>query len=195
MNTRIINSKLFSKLTDKEYRRLFIASQINKGIPFQIRALRAAREMKQSDLAELAETTQTVISRIENKGASNLTVQTLVKLAEAFDVALVVRFEPIDKLIEWVDDLSPEKLSPEPSDKILAELRDSLDEVPDEATSTQDIKRTKVRQRKASTSIEQFSFNFMAKNVFPIFSAGSTQGQVRKEQLGRDLKVVLEDAA
>jgi transcriptional regulator with XRE-family HTH domain len=125
MNIRIITSKLFSKLKDKKYREVFIANQINKGIPFQMRALRAARQMTQSDLAERVETKQTVISRIENKGAGNLSVQMLLRLASAFDVGLVVRFEPIDKLIEWVDDLSPEVMAPESSELILQRLENT----------------------------------------------------------------------
>jgi transcriptional regulator with XRE-family HTH domain len=124
VNTQITHSKLFAKITDKKYRDLFVASQINKGIPFQLRALRAARNnMTQAELAEVAETKQSVISRIESKGAANLSIQTLLKLAAAFDVALVVRFEPIDRFIDWVDDLSPEVMSPRPSEIILAEIQ------------------------------------------------------------------------
>lgn len=113
---------MFLKLKDKEYRRLFIAGQIKTGLAFQIRALRNARSMTQKDLAELTSTKQTVISRIENKGAARLSIQTLLKLADAFDVALVVRFEPIDELIDWADRLSPKAMAPLPSEEILAAL-------------------------------------------------------------------------
>lgn len=123
MSTQAINSNLLARLKDKKYRDTFIASQINRIIPFQIRALRAARDnMTQEELAERAETTQSVISRIQNKGAANLNIKSLLKLASAFDVALVVRFEPIDRFIDWVDDLSPEVMSPKPSEVVLAEI-------------------------------------------------------------------------
>ncbi len=127
MNTKVISSKiknspLFSKLANRKYRNLFVASQVNKGIPYQLRALRAARGMTQADLAEHAGTTQTVISRIENKGAGNLSVKTLLKLAEAFDVALVVRFEAIDKFIGWLDNFSPDDISFETSEAVLKRL-------------------------------------------------------------------------
>ena len=122
MSTQAINSSLLDRLKDKRYRDLFIASQINRIIPFQIRALRAARNnMTQAELAEKADTKQSVISRIQNNGAANLNIKSLLKLASAFDVALVVRFEPIDKFIGWVDDLSPEAMSPKPSDVVVAE--------------------------------------------------------------------------
>lgn len=127
MNTRIINSKLFSKLKDKKYRNLFIAGEIKRTIPFQMRALRGARGMSQADLATAAETQQSVISRIENRGAANLSIKTLLKLAEVFDVALVVRFEPIDNLIDWVDRLSPDVMSPNTSEDVIRQLEERID--------------------------------------------------------------------
>jgi transcriptional regulator with XRE-family HTH domain len=110
---------MFQKIKDPEYRKLFIAGQIKHGFATQLRALRKARKMTQQELAELAETTQTVISRIENNGAAKLSVQSLLKIAYAFDVALIVRLDPIDRLIDWVDDLSPEVMTPKPSEEIL----------------------------------------------------------------------------
>lgn len=122
MNIRAINQKLLSRLKDKKYRDAFVASQLNQIIPYQIRALRAARDnMTQEELAERAETTQSVISRIQNRGAANLNIKTLLKLASAFDVALTVRFEPIDRFIDWIDDLSPNAMSPKASEQVLAE--------------------------------------------------------------------------
>lgn len=78
--------------------------------------------MSQQELAKEADTTQALISRIERNGATNLSVKTLQKIADAFDVALVVRLEPIDRLLQWVDDLSPEAMSFPTSAKILVEM-------------------------------------------------------------------------
>lgn len=123
MSTQVINPKLLDNLKGKKYRDLYVSSQVNKTIPFQIRALLAARDnMTQGELAEKAGTTQSVISRILNRGAASLNIKSLLKLASAFDVALVVRFEPIDRFIDWVDDLSPEAMSPKPSEVVLAEI-------------------------------------------------------------------------
>lgn len=122
MLTRITNSKLFSKLKDKKYRNLFIAGEVRRTVPFQLRALRSARTWTQADLGIEAEMPQTVISRIENGDAASLNIKTLLKLAAAFDVALVVRFEPIDRLVHWVDSLSPEVISPRPSAEVLDEM-------------------------------------------------------------------------
>lgn len=122
MNTRVIKSNLLEQLKNKKYRNLFIAGEIKRTIPYQLRALRAARQMSQAELAEAAETTQSVISRIENRGAANLSIQTLLKLAEAFDVGLVVRFESIDKILDWADSMVPQVLSPNSSEEIISEL-------------------------------------------------------------------------
>jgi transcriptional regulator with XRE-family HTH domain len=117
-----ISSNAFQKLKDVKRRRRFIANQIKNAFAFQVRALRKAREMSQQELAKEAETTQALISRIERNGATNLSVKTLQKIADAFDVALVVRLEPIDRLLHWVDNLSPEAMAFPKSAQILAEM-------------------------------------------------------------------------
>ncbi len=126
MSTRITDSKLFKRLKEKGYRDHFVAGEIKRLIPFQLRALRASRKWTQSELGNEANMPQTVISRIENGNAASLSIKTLLKLASALDVALVIRFEPIDSLIDWVDNLSPESMSPRSSAEILAEMGDWL---------------------------------------------------------------------
>jgi transcriptional regulator with XRE-family HTH domain len=120
--TRITNSKLFKRLKEKKYRNQFIAGEVRRTIPFQLRAMRVERKWTQADLGKEADMPQTVVSRIENGDAASLSIKTLLKLASAFDVALVVRFEPIDRLIHWVDNLAPEVMSPQRSDEILARM-------------------------------------------------------------------------
>lgn len=97
---------LKDKLRNKEYRDRFVSAHIDTGLPFQIRALREQRGMTQEDLAHLMDTSQEGISRIESPGRG-LAIKTLVRLASAFDVALVVRFVPFSGLARWVTDLSP----------------------------------------------------------------------------------------
>lgn len=109
MNTKRRLLKLLSGLRDKAYRAVFVETQIEALIPFQIRAMRSRRGWTQKQLAKQAGMTQARISVLENpnyEGAVN--VKTLVKLAEAFDVALVVRFAPFSELAEWSSKLSRE---------------------------------------------------------------------------------------
>lgn len=115
-------SEAFQKLKDPKRRRRFIANQIKNGFAFQVRALRKARDLTQQQLASDADTTQALISRLEKSGAGNMSVKTLQKIADAFDVALVVRFEPIDRLLDWVNDLSPSAMAPAKSSDVLAAM-------------------------------------------------------------------------
>jgi len=71
---------------------------------------------------------QTVISRIENGNAASLSIKTLLKLAAAFDVALVIRFEPIDRLVNWVDGLSADAMAPRPSAELITEAENAFAE-------------------------------------------------------------------
>ncbi|MEO8520975.1 MAG: helix-turn-helix transcriptional regulator [Acidobacteriota bacterium] len=107
MKSRIL--ELLNGLRDKAYRTLFVETQIETIIPFQIRAMRAKRNWTQKDLARESGMAQGRISLLENanyEGAVN--VKTLVKLAAAFDVGLIVRFAPFSELAEWSTKLSRE---------------------------------------------------------------------------------------
>ncbi len=94
--------QLLNSLRDKAYRALFVETQIEALIPFQIRAMRARRGWTQKDLAERAGMAQGRISVLEStdyEGAVN--IKTLVKLADAFDVGLIVRFAPFSEVADW----------------------------------------------------------------------------------------------
>jgi transcriptional regulator with XRE-family HTH domain len=118
-----IYSRMFKKFKEKRYRDAFLASQIRRMIPKQIRATREAQGMTQQELAEAAHTKQTVISRIEKgNGSGNLTIKSLLNIASALDVGLVIRFEPIDRLIDWTENLSSDDFAPRKSEAILDEM-------------------------------------------------------------------------
>lgn len=90
------------------HRAAFVASQISIGVPFQIRALRKQRKWDQKKLAQEAGMLQPRISAMEKPGYGSLTIETLKRLASAFDVALVVRFAPFSELLRWSDKFSPD---------------------------------------------------------------------------------------
>jgi transcriptional regulator with XRE-family HTH domain len=92
----------------KEHREAFVASQINVGLPFQIRALRKQRKLNQKQLAELAGMLQPRISAMEQPGGGQVNLETLKRLAAAFDVALLVKFVPFSELVRFSDDFSPD---------------------------------------------------------------------------------------
>ena len=45
---------------------------------------------------------------MEKPGGAHFTLETLKRLAEAFDVALVVRFAPFSELLDWSRNFNPE---------------------------------------------------------------------------------------
>jgi transcriptional regulator with XRE-family HTH domain len=105
-------SKLIQKLRNrKDYREAFVASQISTGIPFQIRALRKQFNWSQKDLAEATQMLQPRICAMEQAGYGDFTLNTLKKLASAFDVGLLVRFAPFGELVNWADNFSPDTFS------------------------------------------------------------------------------------
>ena len=113
----------------KQHRTAFVASQISIGIPFQIRALRKQHEWDQKKLAYEAEMLQPRISAMEKPGYANLTIETLKRLASAFDVALVVRFAPFSELLRWSDKFSPDDFQIPGFEKELENIESSTDNV------------------------------------------------------------------
>lgn len=104
-------ARKIARLKDKAYRDAFVASQISVGLPFQIRSLREERNMKQSDLAEKTGMLQPRISAMESPGGAKFTLETLRRVASAFDVALVVRFAPFSELLGWSEGFDPDEFS------------------------------------------------------------------------------------
>ena len=75
--TTITTTKLSKS---KAHRDAFVASQINVGLPFQIRALRKQRGFNQQELAKIAGMLQPRISAMEQVGGGQLNLDTLKKL-------------------------------------------------------------------------------------------------------------------
>lgn len=105
-------SSLWNKLArSKKYREAFVAAQVKRGIPFQIRTLRKQREgWSQEVLAHKAELTQGVISRAEDPDYGNLTLNTILRIAAGFDVAFIGRFLPFSELAKWFVGLSEQSV-------------------------------------------------------------------------------------
>jgi transcriptional regulator with XRE-family HTH domain len=103
--------ELLSRLIDPEYRQEFIASEIDIGLPMQLRAMRDARGWKQSFMAEKTGTKQPRFSLMERPGYGNFSLNTLKKLASLFDVGLIVSFVPWGEMIDFVESMSNRRLS------------------------------------------------------------------------------------
>jgi transcriptional regulator with XRE-family HTH domain len=115
-----INSSLVNELQQKAYRVAYVVSQIRIGIPFQIRSLRLQRGWNKEEFAKRVGMAQPRVSEMERPGARRLNIETLLRIAEAFDVALQVRFVPFRELVEWSESFDPDTFSvPSFDDEIL----------------------------------------------------------------------------
>lgn len=104
-----INSSLVAELRDKEYRDAYVESQIRMLLPLQVRELRKRRDWTQPELADKAGMGQPRISELEKPGERRLTIETLLRLASAFDIGLQVRFLPLSELMEWSEGLDVDR--------------------------------------------------------------------------------------
>ena len=118
--TTITTTKLSKS---KAHRDAFVASQINVGLPFQIRALRKQRSLNQQELATMAGMLQPRISAMEQVGGGQLNLDTLRKLAAALDVGLLVKFVAFSELIKWSNDFSPDDFSVHSFDQEIADSK------------------------------------------------------------------------
>lgn len=98
----------WARLTDRKQRSAYVKAQIRIGLPFQIRALRKQKGWSQSQLAEAAEMRQPRISAIEKPGKGKLNIETLERIAGAFDVGLEVRFVSFGDLIRQSEQFDPD---------------------------------------------------------------------------------------
>lgn len=97
---------LVEELKDKEFRDSFVSEHVRTGIAYQITGLREEAGWSQSELGRRAGKPQNVISRLEDPEYGRPTIQTLLEIASAFDVALLVRFVPFSELLERTQDVT-----------------------------------------------------------------------------------------
>ncbi len=101
-----ISKKLLERLQRKAYRHAYLAEHVRRGIAYQIRALRDQRKWKQGTFAKMLSKPQSVASRLEDPDYGKVTIQTLLEVANVFDVALEVRFVRYSSFIRNTRDVS-----------------------------------------------------------------------------------------
>ena len=111
MNINLIRRNLWKKLQSKKYRHSFVASQVGASVAAQIASTRMARGWTQNELARHANMSQVRISVLEDPGYENFSIKTLKRLAEALEIALIVRFAPFSEMLEWLSKLEPKNLA------------------------------------------------------------------------------------
>lgn len=94
------------EFSDPEARRQYAEELLDSYIALQIKTLRLERGWTQRELADRAGKRQSQISAMEQTDFSSWKVSTLRKLADAFDLALVVRFESFGNFLHEALDVS-----------------------------------------------------------------------------------------
>lgn len=101
---------LAEEFTDKDYAHAYMESHTVSRIAAQIYALRQQRGWSQQDLAEKAGVSQERVCKLECGDFDSLTLKTLWKFSEAFDVHLQVSMEEFRTAVMDVANLDPAKL-------------------------------------------------------------------------------------
>lgn len=104
------SKRLLEKLKSKAYRAAYVAENVRTSIAYQVRTMRDQRDISQTALGQLMDKPQSVVSRLENPDYGKMTVQSLLDVAKALDVALLVQFVSFPDFIQRTRDVSPDAL-------------------------------------------------------------------------------------
>lgn len=111
MSTR--KHQLENLLRDPEFRHQFVGDYVQELVATQIRAIREHQAWTQEQLGEAADgMSQVQVSRLENPDYSGATLNSLKRVAQAFDLALVVRMVPFGEFVEKIVSINPDELVP-----------------------------------------------------------------------------------
>lgn len=102
-----------ARFKKKTFRDGYLQTATRGGIAYQIQALREKFKLTQIAFAERLGKKQSSISRLENSEYGKVSVQTLLDIACALDVALLVRFVSYPEFLKRTKDLSISALQPE----------------------------------------------------------------------------------
>lgn len=101
MNTATAKLDLLANCESREYREALVFENVYTGISSQIRVLREQRELSQAALGRKAKMAQERISILEDPNAETKpTLNTLLRVASAYDVGLDVRFVPFSTVLD-----------------------------------------------------------------------------------------------
>jgi transcriptional regulator with XRE-family HTH domain len=103
--------RIWSSLKDQDYRRGFAESHVGGFLAAQLHALRKNRGWTQRTLAKVIGTNQPQISAWEST-CESANIKTLQKFAEAYDVALIVKFVAFSELAREVATMIPDRNIP-----------------------------------------------------------------------------------
>lgn len=107
--------------SDRESREYYAEAAVEQGLAYQIRVNRELRGMSQRQLAAAMGTRQSAISRMEDPDYGSHSIPKLLKLAHAFDCALLIKLVPFSTLAYEAKCLSEEHLYAKSYDEEITE--------------------------------------------------------------------------
>ena len=99
-----------SKFDNTEYRNAWLSGHIKQLLSAQFRALRG--KQLQADFGERIGRSQSNVARYESPSYGNLTINTLLDVAQKLCLGLQIRFVPFSQTVEDAKNLSPDDLAP-----------------------------------------------------------------------------------
>lgn len=112
MHTR--RRQLEQLLKNPAFRGQFVGDYVHEMIATQVREIREKRPWTQAVLGDAADgMQQTQISRLEDPEYARVTVNSLLRIARAFDLALIVRLAPFSDFLDWVVTATPKTVAPD----------------------------------------------------------------------------------
>jgi len=88
---------MWKSLGDKVYRHAYAAAHVGDFLAMQIHSMRLKKGWTQKELADRSGNTQPQVSKFETS-CNGINLTSLQKVADAFDVALIVKFIPYSQL-------------------------------------------------------------------------------------------------
>ncbi|MGE0813259.1 MAG: helix-turn-helix domain-containing protein [Vicinamibacterales bacterium] len=96
----------------KEFRDQYVESHMRQSIPFQVQEMLKAHGMTQAQLAEAGGLNQASVSRAVDPDYGRMTLTSIARIANGFDVAFLGLFVPFSKLEEWTRSLPGQAVAP-----------------------------------------------------------------------------------
>lgn len=95
-------TSLVARLIENNNTRVaYIRAKLSVNLSSQVRALRKKYFRTQAELAQAADMKQSRISDMERPGVVNFNIETLIRLAAAFKVGLLIKFVPYSEMARW----------------------------------------------------------------------------------------------
>lgn len=110
-----------NKFSKKSFRKAYLWDFTRRIIALQMRALRGKK--KQREIAAELGIKQSWISKLEDTTYGTVNVRTLLQIASAFDVGLIVRFVPYSEFFEHSKKVFPKDLKVLSYEEEVAELK------------------------------------------------------------------------